>query len=78
MLAALALPSSAHAGWPLESAAPTALGFGATYAAADGTPAVHRGIDLAAAAGSAVRAPLSGRVSFAGRVPGGGEAPCSR
>ena len=69
---ALALPSSADAGWPLESAAPAALGFGATYAAADGTPAVHRGIDLVAATGSAVRAPLSGRVSFAGRIPGTG------
>jgi hypothetical protein len=71
---ALLLPTTAHAGWPLESAAPTALGFGDTYAAADGTSAVHRGIDLAASAGSPVRAPLAGRVSFAGRVPavGGG------
>jgi hypothetical protein len=32
----------------------------------------HRGIDIAAAAGSAVRAPAGGTVSFAGAVPGGG------
>jgi len=32
----------------------------------------HRGIDLAVAPGAAVRAACGGRVSFAGRVPGGG------
>ena len=32
----------------------------------------HRGIDLAAAPGAAVRAACAGRVSFAGRVPRGG------
>jgi hypothetical protein len=32
----------------------------------------HRGADLGAAAGSRVRAACGGRVSFAGRVPGGG------
>ena len=53
-------------------AAPCALGFGATYSAPDGTASTHRGVDLSAPAGAAVRAPLSGRVSFAGRVPGTG------
>jgi len=69
---ALALPTSARAGWPLTTAAPVALGFGATYAASDGTPSTHRGVDIAAQAGSSVCSPLSGRVSFAGRVPGVG------
>ena len=32
----------------------------------------HRGVDLAAAPGSPVRSACAGRVSFAGRVPGGG------
>jgi hypothetical protein len=32
----------------------------------------HRGVDLAAARGSPVRSACTGRVSFAGRVPGGG------
>jgi murein DD-endopeptidase MepM/ murein hydrolase activator NlpD len=32
----------------------------------------HRGVDLAVAPGSPVRAACGGRVSFAGRVPGGG------
>ncbi len=69
---ALAFPPSARAGWPLATAAPCALGFGATYSAPDGTASTHRGVDLSAPAGAAVRAPLSGRVSFAGRVPGTG------
>jgi hypothetical protein len=69
---ALALPASARAGWPLASTAPCALGFGATYSATDGTPSTHRGADLPAAAGSTVLSPMSGRVSFAGRVPGTG------
>jgi hypothetical protein len=34
----------------------------------------HRGIDVGAARGSPVRAPVAGTVSFAGTVPGGGRA----
>jgi hypothetical protein len=34
----------------------------------------HRGVDIAAPAGTAVRAPVEGTVSFAGTVPGGGRA----
>ena len=34
----------------------------------------HRGIDIAAAVGTAVRAPRSGAVSFVGTVPNGGRA----
>ena len=70
--ATLAAPPAAQAGWPLESPSSVVLGFGATYTGADGTPATHRGVDLAAREGSAVRAPLAGRVSFVGRVPGTG------
>jgi len=33
----------------------------------------HRGIDIGAPSGTPVRAPASGRVSFAGTVPGGGQ-----
>jgi len=33
---------------------------------------LHRGVDIAASPGAAVGAPTSGRVSFAGTVPGGG------
>ncbi len=72
LAAMLVLPSEAPAGWPLAGEAGPALGFGETYTAPDGTPSTHRGSDLSAAAGSPVRAPLSGRVSFTGRVPGPG------
>ncbi|HEY3317743.1 MAG TPA: M23 family metallopeptidase [Coriobacteriia bacterium] len=42
------------------------LAFGARYGQA---ASVHRGLDLAGAAGDPVRAPVSGTVSFAGRLP---------
>jgi hypothetical protein len=72
---ALAGPSCAHAGWPLRDAGSTALGFGATYRAADATTSsTHRGTDICAEGGAAVLAPLAGSVTFVGRVPavGGG------
>ena len=72
---AVVRPAAAHAGYPLASAARVALGFGATYHAADATSSsTHRGADLSAEAGDRVLAPFSGRVTFAGRVPavGGG------
>lgn len=71
----LVRPMPASAAWPLPSAARVALGFGATYSSPDATrSSTHRGVDLEAAAGSRVLAPLAGEVTFAGRVPavGGG------
>lgn len=73
---ALANPGAAHAAWPLRSAGSVTLGFGATYRAAEATSSsVHHGIDVSAAEGDRVLAPLAGRVTFAGRVPaaGGGQ-----
>lgn len=72
---ALTHPPSAHAGWPLASVARVELAFGATYRGAESTSSsTHHGVDLVAASGSRVMAPLAGEVTFAGRVPavGGG------
>jgi hypothetical protein len=72
---AVVRPPVAHAGYPLAGAAPIALGFGSTYRSAEATTSsTHRGADLSAEAGARVIAPLSGTVTFAGRVPavGGG------
>ncbi len=66
-------PGVARAGWPLEAPAGVALGFGAVYSAGDGS-AQHRGVDLTAGAGDRVVAPVAGRVSFVGSVPGVGGA----
>ena len=65
-LMALAVTGSAVAwSWPADGDVlrPYALG-GDAYAAGQ-----HRGIDVAGAAGSPVRAPTSGTVSFAGTLP---------
>ena len=71
LAAMLVLPSEAPAGWPLAGAAAPALGFGETYAARRRDLIDATAVSTSsAAAGSPVRAPLSGRVSFAGRVPG--------
>jgi len=67
---ALARPSIAHAGWPLSAASRVELGFGAQYRAAEATASsTHSGIDIVAQDGASVRAPLAGKVTFAGRVP---------
>lgn len=68
----VARPLVASAGWPLAGSARVALAFGAVYSAGEGGSAQHRGVDLAAASGARVVAPLAGRVSFAGSVPGVG------
>lgn len=46
------------------------LGFGDEYAAPDGSPSVHRGVDVAATAGERFLSTVEGEVTFAGRVPG--------
>jgi len=72
---ACAAPGSAMARSPLlGDGTAVRLGFGASYAAADGTTATHRGLDLAGEVGAEVVAPLAGEVTFVGRVPatGGG------
>lgn len=46
------------------------LGFTARYTAPDGATYTHHGEDIAWQAGAPVTAPLSGTISFAGRVPG--------
>jgi hypothetical protein len=70
---ALLRPFAARAGYPFASEARVALGFGATYRSADASSSsTHRGVDLAAEAGARVQAPLAGRVTFVGRVPGVG------
>lgn len=61
----------AEPGWPLPTAAPVSLGFGASYLSETGSSSVHRGVDLAAPAGTAVSGVLAGTVTFAGRVPAG-------
>ena len=71
VLALLLLAAPAHAGsWqrPVDGVLLRAFHVGANpYSAGQ-----HRGVDLAAPLGAAVRAACSGRVSFNGRVPGGG------
>jgi len=66
------MPAFGHAGWPLGSAARVTLGFGESYSAVDGDGSQHRGVDLEASPGAAVLAPIAGRVSFIGSVPGVG------
>ena len=70
-LSGVAWAGSAGSGWPLPGTAPVVVAFGERYIAPDGTSAVHRGVDLAAPAGSAVSGVLEGTVKFAGRVPAG-------
>lgn len=71
LLALLLVAPAAHAGsWqpPVEGESLRSFSLGPNpYARGQ-----HRGVDLAAAPGSPVRSACAGRVSFAGRVPGGG------
>ncbi len=71
-IGALGHPAVACAGWPLAHASQVTLGFGATYSTGGSDSSRHRGVDIAAATGERVVAPLSGSVTFAGSVPGVG------
>jgi len=57
-------------GWPLEASAPVLCGYAAEYTCADGSRAVHTGMDIESQAGQNVVAVEPGTVTFAGRVPG--------
>jgi hypothetical protein len=69
----LARPASAVASagwaWPLEG--PIAAGYGVRYTSAQGVACTHGGIDIAAPAGTTVRACADGEVVFSGQVPAG-------
>jgi len=55
--------------WPVSGPVLRSFSFGSDpYAAGQ-----HRGIDIGAPAGEAVRAPVAGAISFAGTVPNGGK-----
>ena len=69
--AVLALPATAHAEtwhWPVRGEVVNHFRLGPNPYA----PGQHRGIDIAAAPGAAVRAACAGRVRSAGRVPKAG------
>jgi peptidase M23-like protein len=67
LLLALAAPSAAAPWrWPLHGTVQTPFHVKPNPFA----PGQHRGIDIAAAAGTAVRSACPGRVTFAGRIPG--------
>src|SRR5918994_456843 len=64
------VPVASGWSWPVDGPVLRPFSLGAdVYAAGQ-----HRGIDVGAPAGDAVRAPTSGIVSFVGAVPGGGRA----
>ena len=67
-LLAAAAPAGAWI-WPSDGAVLGAFSFSAAHPYAAGQ---HRGIDVGGSAGSTVRAPAGGIVTFAGFVPGGG------
>lgn len=46
------------------------LGFAEPYTGPSGAVSIHRGVDVALEAGSAVCAPCAGEIGFVGRVPG--------
>ena len=69
LIAFLVGASPAHAWtWPADGPVLQPFALGADpYAGGQ-----HRGVDIAGASGSAVRAPAAGTVTFSGTVPGGG------
>jgi murein DD-endopeptidase MepM/ murein hydrolase activator NlpD len=65
-----AVPAAAAWTWPANGPVLRPFSLGPdTYAAGQ-----HRGVDIGAEVGTAVLAPASGTISFAGFVPGGGRA----
>ncbi|TML56074.1 MAG: M23 family metallopeptidase [Actinobacteria bacterium] len=71
LAAALVAPASAFGwSWPVGGPVLTFFSFDRAHPYAAGQ---HRGIDIGAAVGTSVEAPVSGSVSFAGSVPGSGK-----
>ena len=57
--------------WPWPAGSDVSLGYGATYANADGKTCTHGGVDIPAEAGTTCRSCVAGRVIFSGPVPSG-------
>jgi murein DD-endopeptidase MepM/ murein hydrolase activator NlpD len=71
LLATLAAAPAAHAWiWPVEGTVLRPFSLGPSpYEAGQ-----HRGVDIGAAVGDTVLAPVAGTISFVGSIPGGGHA----
>src|SRR3954470_8789078 len=66
----LFVPCAAAWTWPVAGPVLTPFSFDAAHPYAGGQ---HRGIDIGAAAGAGVGAPVAGTVTFAGTVPTSGK-----
>lgn len=64
-------PADACAGWPFGEVKSFGLLFGERYTSAAGAQNNHGGVDILAEPGSVIISPVTGHVSFVGRVPAG-------
>jgi hypothetical protein len=61
----------ASGGWAWPAEGPVATAYGVRYTSAQGVSCTHGGVDIAASAGTTVRACVAGEVVFSGQVPAG-------